>query len=70
MTTLPLPDCLSDLQFSLAGKTLALHPVSWAEGMYAVDVEAPEGSWGLFVDLERKRGKHHDSQTVEEYRDG
>ncbi len=70
MTTLPLPDYLSDLRFSLAGKTLALHPVSWADGMYAVDTQAPEGSWGLFVDLEQRRGKHRDSQTVEEYRDG
>ena len=70
MTTLPLPDYLSDLQFSLAGKTLALHPISWDEGMYAVGLEVPEDSRGLFVDLERERGRRHDSQTVEEYRDG
>ena len=70
MTGLPLPDYLSDLQFSLGGKALALHPGSWGGGMYAVDIEAPEDRWGLFVDLEAERGRHHDSQTVEEYRDG
>ena len=70
MDPLPLPDFLADLQLSLAGKPLALHPVSWDQGMYAVALDAPEGSWGLFVDLEQERGRHHDSQTVEEYKQG
>ena len=70
MNTLPLPEYLSDLHFSLGDKALALLPVSWEEGMYAVDLEAPAGRWGLFVALDQERGHHHDSQTVEEYRDG
>lgn len=70
MTPLPLPDYLSDLQFSLGGKALALYPVSWEEGMYAVDLEAPTNTWGLFVNLEEEHGKLHDSQTVEVYRGG
>jgi hypothetical protein len=70
VSTLPLPDYLSDLQFSLGGKALALHPVSWEEGMCAVDFEAPTDTWGLFVNLEGEHGKLHDSQSVEEYRDG
>ena len=70
MTPLPLPDYLSDLQFSLGDMALALHPVSWEDGMYAIDLKAPKDSWGLFVNLERECGKHHDSQTVEEYREG
>jgi hypothetical protein len=70
MTPLPLPDYLSDLQFSLGGKVLALYPVSWAEGMYAVGFEVPTDTWGLFVNLEGEHGKLHDSQTVEVYRDG
>ena len=61
MTHLRLPDYLSDLQFSLGGKALALYPVSWAEGMYAVDFETPTDTWGLFVNLEEEHGKLHDS---------
>ncbi|MGB0591101.1 MAG: TPR end-of-group domain-containing protein [Myxococcota bacterium] len=38
--------------------------------MYKVDLQAPQDSWGLFVDLKRERGTYHDSQSVEEYRDG
>ncbi len=70
MSTFPLPTYLSDLQFSLGGKALALYPVSWPEGMYAIDVEAPTGTWGLFVNLEEEHGKLHNSQTVEVCRDG
>ena len=70
MTTRPLPDELADLSFSLAGKKLALHPVPWEEGMYAIGLEPPRSSWGLFVDIEGHRGRRHDSQTVTEYCDG
>ena len=56
MTHLRLPDYLSDLQFSLGGKALALYPVSWAEGMYAVDFETPSITWRLFVNLEEEHG--------------
>jgi len=70
MTTIPLPKYLNDLQFSLGGKPLALHPASSEEGMYAVGFEAPTDTWGLFVNLEGEHGKLHDSQSVEVYRDG
>ena len=70
MNTLSLPDYLSDLQFSLGGHTLALHPVSGQDGMYAVDFKAPTNTWGLFVNLEDEHGKLHDSQSDQVYRDG
>ena len=70
MNTLPLPDILSDLRLTLGGKELKLHPVPWDEGMWSIGLDAPEDSWGLFVNLEQERGQHHDSQTVEEHYGG
>lgn len=70
MPTLPLPDFLSDLQLSIAGKPLALHPVAGEDGTYAIGLTAPTSSWGLFVDVERQWAKEHDSQTVTVYEQG
>ena len=38
--------------------------------MWSIGLETPEDSWGLFVDLEQERGRHHDSQTVEQHHGG
>ena len=70
MTTRPLPNILSDLRLTLEGRELKLHSVPWDEGMWSIGLETPEDSWGLFVDLEQERGRHHDSQTVEQHHGG
>ena len=70
MTTRPLPNILSDLRLTLEGRELKLHYVPWDEGMWSIGLEAPEDSWGLFVDLEQERGRRHDSQTVEQHHGG
>lgn len=67
-TSLPLPDDLSGLQFSLAGQRLSLYPKE--DGTFCINVGPPTSSWGLVVDLEEQRGRERHSQGIREFRDG
>jgi hypothetical protein len=72
MTARPLPAFLSDLAFSLAGRNLALHPMSGEPGWFWVGLAPPEteGEWGLRIHLDRQQGERTDSQTTDVFRDG
>ena len=72
MNPRPLPEFLSDLHLTLAGRPLALHPTAADPDWFWVGLAPPEsdGEWGLRIHLDKQQGERTDSQTTDVFGDG